>query len=459
MPSPARSLPAARLAAAAPDALASPPAHAPARPSATGTAGRQRCAARRAAGRLAGAVVAGLLALHGATADASPSGPSRPARDPGPAPCATPRTLPGDLHAPVAGAQVAGANVAGTSFGRASLDPLCACGPERGCGDLSLGAHGTLLPNLGASLRVGRVVARDARATWSLELELGAQPLDDKDLIDSDVLDGQPSNRGYAQALLGLVRRGQPAARRHWVWRAGAFVLDAGDEPNWVDTPGTWAGAYVGVGLELDLTPALSVGPMLTLLAGAPLEQDGNFDVVPQLSWGVTWWPGARSRAWDAACPCRPRGELYVDLAATLLPGVGQGAVGLGQVVARTQAATWSFETLASFQHLEAGTLQADGDGDLAQLSGGLKATLAPHARTHLVLRAGATWLRATAPTRTLGEPGDWVGAYAGVGWEWDVTAWLATGPEAQLGVLLREGLDGEVGLQPRLAWRVVLKL
>jgi len=330
-------------------------------------------------------------------------------------------------------------------------DPALRCGSPRACGDLYVGAGGSLLPNVGGYLQLGRVFHADACSTWSFEIEAGWQPIDDKDFID----DGNPPADDWVQLQLGVKRRSDPLARRHWVSRAGAFAFDAGSEPNWVDTDGVWAGAYVGFGFETDISPSLSIGPTLTLMAGLPVEEDGNFDVVPQLTWGLTWWPGAGCGGGN--CERLPKGEVYLDLGLSALPGVGQGSVGFGQVFARGPRGTWSLEVAAVFQDLEDGTLQAESNGDLAQLQGGLKLALAPQARAHLVLRAGASWLRTTGRTEPLKNPGDYVGAYASVGYEWDLGCWLSTGPEALLAAVAQES-GSEFELVPRLAWHVIVK-
>jgi hypothetical protein len=282
-------------------------------------------------------------------------------------------------------------------------------------------------------------------------VQAGWQPIDDKDFLDN----GDPPNDDYFDFQVGVKYRTDPGSRRHWVVRGGAFVLDAGNEPNWADTPGVWAGAYVGFGFETDITPDLSVGPTMTLMAGAPVEESGPFNVIPQLTWGLTWWPGGGTRC--NPCACLPKGEVYFDLGVAVLPGVGP-AIGFGQVFARKPSVVWSFETLATFQEIEDGTLQGQTNGDLAQLQGGLKASLNPCGRHHLVFRAGATWLRTTGEVETLEEAGDYVGAYAGVGYEFDIGTWLTTGPEVQVAGLAQEG-DSEFEFVPRLTWHFIIKL
>jgi hypothetical protein len=166
---------------------------------------------------------------------------------------------------------------------------------------------------------------------------------------------------------------------------------------------------------------------------------------------------GGSVRAADPSCGCRPLGELYLDANATASPGLG-GGIGLGQVVARTPRAVLSIEMGTVFQTLEDGTLFGEGEGDLALLYGGLKASFAPRSCHHLVLRGGATWFRSTADMRFVEAPGDYLGAYLGVGWEWDLGSRVTTGPEAAVSLVTREGGAVDLEWVPRLSWHVVWK-
>jgi hypothetical protein len=239
----------------------------------------------------------------------------------------------------------------------------------------------------------------------------------------------------------------------------------ANGEPNWVDTPGNWAGPYAGVGFETELTPSLSVGPSLTFLGAIPFEGDEGLVLTPQLTWGLTWWLGSCAsgvRTADAGCRCRPLGELYLDGNLTASPGLG-GGIGFGQVFERNRRAVLSFEMGTVFQPLEDSTLFGEGEGDFALVYGGLKASFAPRARRHLVLRGGATWFRNTGDISFVDAPGDYLGAYVGVGWEWDIGDRLTMGPELSVSVVTREGRREEPLVQPevlpRLSWHVLWKL
>jgi hypothetical protein len=331
-------------------------------------------------------------------------------------------------------------------------DPLLRGGCPRDCGEWYVGAGPSALPNVGAYVQFGRVFRSDACGIWAAEARLGWQPWDDKTFADN----GQPAAGDWYQAEVGVALRTQPEARRHAVWRAGAMWFQANGEPNWVDTPGDWFGGYVGFGFETDITPSLSIGPSLTLLGGFPSDGDEGFHVTPQVTWGLTWWLG--SCRTPTCGGCLPPGELYLDGALSASPGLG-GSVGFGQVFRRDARAVWSFEMSATRQTLEADTLFADGPGDFTQLRGGVKGSFAPCGRSHFVLRAGATWFRSTGDFEFVDGAGDYFGAYAGVGWEWDLGRRITTGPEASLAFVTREGQSVDVEVVPQLAWHVIWKL
>ena len=140
-----------------------------------------------------------------------------------------------------------------------------------------------------------------------------------------------------------------------------------------------------------------------------------------------------------------------------VLPTFG-GGVGIGQVFSRTNLATWSFETTAVYMPLS-DTLQGETDGDFGAFRAGVKATFQPRGCGHWVARAGATFLRNTGDTSVLAQQGDYVGIYAGIGYEWDITPHLSTGPEVLAYIVDQEGLtDIDIEVVPQFLWHVILK-
>jgi hypothetical protein len=63
--------------------------------------------------------------------------------------------------------------------------------------------------------------------------------------------------------------------------------------------------------------------------------------------------------------------------------------------------------------------------------------------------------LRATGDPELLAVPGDYLGGYGGIAYEWDVTPQLTIGPE--INVLLLEG-EGSIGFEilPQLGFGIL---
>ena len=153
-----------------------------------------------------------------------------------------------------------------------------------------------------------------------------------------------------------------------------------------------------------------------------------------------------------AARPYRaPVGEVYGGGALLASPAVG-GSLQLGQVFARSAAADWSFEVEGGVQALDAELYGQESSGSWAQARGGVKASFNPLGRGHPTARAGIAWFRSTEPTELVDEAGDYVGVYAGVGYEWDVTPRFTTGPELTVLAASREG-DWDPVAVPQARW------
>jgi hypothetical protein len=309
-----------------------------------------------------------------------------------------------------------------------------------------LGGGGSLFPNVGVSGHVGWAFARGS-AIWSLEAEGIWQFLDDEFFVD----DGRPESGSWLQGRIGVRTVLSPHKTRRPVLRAGATWWEArGDEPNIVIRSGHYFGGYVGFGFEGSLSRTITAGPEITVSVAS---NDGSFSggVVPQIGWRLSWWPGGHG------LPSEPEtGEVYGDLHFSVSPSIG-GGLGLGQVFARGETLTWSAELLATFQPLSDGLLAGEGDGDFGQLRGSIKVVTAPDAKRHWTVRAGAVWMRNTAAVSLLPKPADHVGAFVGVGYEWDLGKHWTTGPELALMVVTPEDAI-DVHVVPQFNWHLIYR-
>ena len=307
----------------------------------------------------------------------------------------------------------------------------------------------SLLPNIGLGLGGGRVFTTTKDDTWSFEVQGVYQFVDDKTFVDN----GSPEAGDWLQLRAGFKASNNPNGRRHLTKRFGAVLIDAAGAPNVIQDPGTYWGVYGGIGFETDLTPTLTVGPELSVMVVA---DDEDFDVarpIPQLNWhAIVWLGGARGSCLERA----PYGELYVGAHLMASPGFG-GGVEAGQVFARSSLATWSLEVLAGAQD-PSDALLFEEDGRWGQIRGGVKASFQPCSCGHWTARAGAVWLRSTARNEFLDLTGDYVGAYLGGGYEWDIGKRFATGPELVLmGVARESSSDFEAVVQAH--WHFIVKL
>ena len=320
-------------------------------------------------------------------------------------------------------------------------------------GSMYYGVGGNIIPSVGVSLHAGRVLWRTEHITGSIEGEVIGQFIDDETFID----DGNPEADPFVQAKLGIKTRNNPDSARHLTFRSGITYFNAGDNPNIVQEPGDYVGVYVGAGFETDLTPNLTVGPELSLTVATQIDQfDIGNGIVPTLSWRATWWPCGNGTSCHS---CRQPGELYVDLVGSVSPTFG-GGIGFGQVFARDETVVWSFETLANFQSLS-DTLLGTSDGNFAQLRGGIKAALRNGGGFgRWVGRAGATFLRNTGDIDGFDEQGDYVGLYAGLGYEFGLGPRITMGPEVAVTAVDLEGLsDVEIEVLPQFLWHVLINL
>jgi len=155
-----------------------------------------------------------------------------------------------------------------------------------------LGLAPSLLPNVGlalsASLPLPGTREADSRWVWRAEARFTDQFVDDKSVADN----GFPEAGNWTQLDLGLRldERLDPQGeqRTRWSLRFGLVGFDARGEPNLVEEPGHYLGAYLGAGRSTRFANGLWLGPELTLIAASG-EDPRVF--IPQLTWGLRWSP------------------------------------------------------------------------------------------------------------------------------------------------------------------------
>src|SRR5688572_29160766 len=162
---------------------------------------------------------------------------------------------------------------------------MAALGAAGACRAPELALAPSFLPNLGLAGSVAVPVRADG--PWRLEARFTDQFLDDKTFAD----DGNPEAGDWTQLDLGCLRVSAREGKRAWSTRFGLVGFEARGEPNLVEEPGDYWGAYLGVGRFAWFGRELAIGPELTLLAATGPDP---FVLVPQLTWGLRWTPGAR---------------------------------------------------------------------------------------------------------------------------------------------------------------------
>lgn len=151
-----------------------------------------------------------------------------------------------------------------------------------GCHAPTVGLAPSVLPNLGLAGSVG--LPFSAHGTWQLEARFTDQWLDDKSFADN----GFPEAGNWTQLDLGALWIEPQSEGARWSLRFGATAFEARGEPNMVEEPGEYLGAYLGAGRLTLFGGRWLIGPELTLLFAS--GEDPRV-VVPQLTWGVrTGW-------------------------------------------------------------------------------------------------------------------------------------------------------------------------
>lgn len=179
-------------------------------------------------------------------------------------------------------------------------------------------------------------------------------------------------------------------------------------------------------------------------MSGAARIPAGAFLALPALLGACTTPEGLRE-------------EAYLGASASVLPNFG-GSLEAGQVFHREDGKTDAFEVQATWQFFDDESLLDDGNpsaGDWLQLQGGFKRLIAAGDDRSWTLRGGAVWFRAEGEPNIINDPGDYLGGYAGFGFETRLSEHWSMGPELSLMLVTREG-EFEVNAVPQLDWHLI---
>ncbi len=156
-----------------------------------------------------------------------------------------------------------------------------------------------------------------------------------------------------------------------------------------------------------------------------------------------------------ASSPTQPR-DVSWSVGASALPNLGL-TTGMDQVFHRSGETSYALEALFTFQPWDDEDVISDGHphaGDFAQFQLGVKRARPSQEDRWWTSRAGAVWFRAKGEPNIVQLPGDYLGLYAGAGFELQVNEHLTMGPDLSLLVVSLER-SGDVDVVPQLAWRV----
>ena len=158
-----------------------------------------------------------------------------------------------------------------------------------------------------------------------------------------------------------------------------------------------------------------------------------------------------------AACRSRiepeRESEIYGGLGVVGLPSIGGQLTG-GQYFSKSsEKFDFAFELRGI---AEGGDDSATQDGGFYQVQMGVKQVGSPGHDNHLFFRYGLTWFRANGDPELIDDPGDYFGAYGGVGYEWRLGERWWIGPEVTLNIAEGEAALG-TELLPQVGFNVFL--
>ena len=143
-----------------------------------------------------------------------------------------------------------------------------------------LGGGVSVFPNVGTFTSISTKVDGDHLREWHLEARFHYQWWDAGEFFD----DGRPLEDDYQQVDGSILWRTSPAASRHLLVRVGVIWANFGDNPT--RETGRYYGAIIGLGVERDISPSVSIGPEISM---APMYnfEESDFVWSPQLTWGL----------------------------------------------------------------------------------------------------------------------------------------------------------------------------
>jgi hypothetical protein len=156
------------------------------------------------------------------------------------------------------------------------------------------------------------------------------------------------------------------------------------------------------------------------------------------------------------ACRTRVAGyprDWYAGGSFSAIPGVGLALEG-GKVLARPEKHDWAAEAQLVRHFWDDSDLADDELGDEGRMTAvraGFKHSTSPGHRRHVTFRYGFEFYRATGDPGIVDEPGDYYGAYFGVGFETELSRRWTMGPE--LSVAFLDGPQFEV--VPTFFWHL----
>ena len=156
------------------------------------------------------------------------------------------------------------------------------------------------------------------------------------------------------------------------------------------------------------------------------------------------------------ACASSLGGEdIDLGVGASVLPGYGVN-VAASQRMASTENTRIDLEFDWTHQELDDDPEGTDEDWEQVRL--GIRWKKDPLEKQHWIARAGVVWLRSQGDPVYLADPGDYGGVYLGLGYQWETSPHLSTGPGFSLLLVEGEGSHG-AGVVPQFVWQLVWHL
>lgn len=149
--------------------------------------------------------------------------------------------------------------------------------------------------------------------------------------------------------------------------------------------------------------------------------------------------------------------DWYAGGAFSAIPGVGFAGGG-GKVFAQREKHDWAAEAQVVHHPFDDKDLADDGfatHGRMTAVRAGFKHRFSPGHKRGATARYGVQFYRATGTPGIVDRPGDYFGAYAGIGFETELSRRWSMGPEFSIAILEGEGAIG-VEVVPTFFWHLI---